>query len=31
VDGSGEIHFSFGFYLEVGRAGFRVFRGSSTP
>jgi TonB family protein len=28
---NGEIRFSFGFYLEVGRAGLRVFRNQPTP
>ncbi len=27
VDGRGEIRFTFGFYLEVGRSGLRVYRG----
>ncbi len=27
VDGNGEIKFTFGFYLEVGHAGFRIYRG----
>lgn len=26
VDGNGEIRFSFGFFLEVGRAGLRIYR-----
>ena len=29
VDGRGEIRFTFGFYLEVGRSGFRITRGAS--
>lgn len=28
VDGRGEIRFTFGFYLEVGRSGFRIYRGA---
>lgn len=27
VDGNGQIRFQFGFFLETGRSGFRIFRG----
>lgn len=31
ADGSGEIKFTFGFYLEVGSPGMRLFRGPAVP
>ncbi len=31
ADGSGEIKFTFGFYLEVGSSGLRLFRGPAVP
>ncbi len=31
ADSHGEIHFTFGFYLEVGSPGFRLFRGPAAP